>query len=84
MAGADPETVIPTLKRYVIAIVTWNASVSNLISKNDVARLVDRHMCESLAPAALLRNSGCHSWLDFGSGAGFPAIPLAVAGIGER
>lgn len=83
-AGADPAAVIPLLKRFAIALVTWNASVSNLISRNDVARLVDRHVRESLEPAELLSRAGCRSWIDFGSGAGFPAIPLALAGIGER
>jgi len=83
-AGADPAVVIPRLQQYAVAVVTWNASVSNLISKNDVARLVERHMVESLEPAELLRKSECRSWIDFGSGAGFPAVPLALAGIGQR
>jgi 16S rRNA (guanine527-N7)-methyltransferase len=83
-AGADATLVLPRLQQYAVAVVTWNASVSNLISKNDVARLVERHFVESLEPAALIKKSECLSFTDFGSGAGFPALPLALAGLGER
>jgi 16S rRNA G527 N7-methylase RsmG len=64
--------------------MAWNRTVSNLISKNDEGRIVARHVVESLEHAAWLRESGCDRWLDFGSGAGFPAIPLVIVGIGSR
>ena len=53
------------------------------MSKNDEPRIVTRHLLESLAPVKVLRGYGLDSWMDFGSGAGFPAIPLAIAGIGS-
>jgi 16S rRNA G527 N7-methylase RsmG len=56
----------------------------DLISHADEARLVDRHIAESLAGAALIGELGCESIVDLGSGGGFPAIPLAIAGIGQR
>jgi len=68
---------------YSVALVTWNRNISNLISKNDEARIVSRHLAESLEPAHLLAASGGQKWIDFGSGAGLPAIPLAVAGVGR-
>ena len=83
-AGANPHEVIPTLRRYAELVLDWNRSVSNLISKNDEARIVSRHLAESLEPAHLLRSSGARRWIDFGSGAGLPAVPLSIAGIGER
>jgi 16S rRNA (guanine527-N7)-methyltransferase len=83
-AGANPDETIPRLKRYAALLLGWNRSVSNLISKNDEARIVQRHILESLEPARLLRECEAQRWLDFGSGAGLPAIPLALAGIGQH
>jgi 16S rRNA (guanine527-N7)-methyltransferase len=54
------------------------------MSKNDEGRIVVRHLAESLMPARKMAKSGVASWLDFGSGAGFPAIPLIVAGVGKK
>jgi 16S rRNA (guanine527-N7)-methyltransferase len=53
------------------------------MSHNDEERIVERHLLECLAPAGWLRESGLRRWLDLGSGAGFPAIPLAIVGVGE-
>ena len=72
------------LRRFVTMVVKWNGNVSNLISKNDVARIAERHLIESLEPAAPLARLGLGNWMDFGSGAGFPAIPLALVGIGKQ
>jgi 16S rRNA (guanine527-N7)-methyltransferase len=73
---------MPLLRRYCEMVVQWNRKVSNLISRNDEVRIVARHVLESLAPAYWLKASGATRWLDFGSGAGFPALPLAIAGVG--
>ena len=37
-----------------------------------------RHLLESVEPAHWLKECGATRWLDFGSGAGLPAIPLAL------
>jgi 16S rRNA (guanine527-N7)-methyltransferase len=63
-------------------VLEWNRSVSNILSRNDEGRFVERHLNESIAPARSLRGSGARRWVDFGTGAGLPAIPLAIAGIG--
>jgi 16S rRNA (guanine527-N7)-methyltransferase len=55
--------------------------VSNLISHNDEERFVERHLLESVSPAHWLLASGSTRWIDFGSGAGLPAVPLVIAGI---
>ncbi|HPS79535.1 MAG TPA: 16S rRNA (guanine(527)-N(7))-methyltransferase RsmG [Thermoanaerobaculaceae bacterium] len=72
------------MKRYAEILLEWNRGFSNLISASDERRLVERHILESLAPAAWIREMGPKTIMDFGSGGGFPAIPLAIAGIGER
>jgi 16S rRNA (guanine527-N7)-methyltransferase len=82
--GASPAVVMPRLRRYAEMLLEWNRGFSNLISASDEARLVERHIVESLAPAAWIMETGPKSIMDFGSGGGFPAIPLALAGIGER
>ncbi len=51
----------------------------NLISRNDLDKLVERHLLDSLTVL------GCHPFppgskaADIGSGAGFPGIPVAIA-----
>ncbi len=83
-AGGYSEERLGALKRFTTLLLQWNRKVSNLISKNDEARFVARHLVESLEPASRLKESGATRWLDFGSGGGLPAIPLAIAGIGEH
>jgi 16S rRNA (guanine527-N7)-methyltransferase len=79
--GGDPLAVLPRLAEYAARVLAWNRSVSNLISRADEARLVSRHLAESLEPAAWIAASGVGRALDFGSGAGLPAVPLALAGV---
>jgi 16S rRNA (guanine527-N7)-methyltransferase len=80
-AGVDVTDAIRDLRKYAGLLIAWNRSASNLISKNDEPRIVERHLLESIAPAHWLKESGCARWIDFGSGAGLPAIPLAIAGV---
>lgn len=83
-AGADPAITLPRIRRYAEILLEWNRGFSNLISASDENRLVERHILESLAPAAWIRETSPKTIMDFGSGGGFPAILLAIAGIGER
>jgi len=82
-AQADVEQAMPKLRRYAELFLEWNRGLSNLMSRNDEARIVERHLLESLEPAHWLIASGARRWMDFGSGGGLPAIPLAIAGTGE-
>ena len=78
-----PDVTIERLKAYAKLLIEWNRGVSNLISRNDEQRIVERHIAESIEPAAWLKASPATRWLDFGSGAGLPAIPLVIAGVGS-
>ncbi|MGH7731828.1 MAG: 16S rRNA (guanine(527)-N(7))-methyltransferase RsmG, partial [Candidatus Eiseniibacteriota bacterium] len=80
--GADVERALDRLRRYAELLLEWNRTVSNIVSRHDEERILERHLLESVAPAGWLRKSGGTRWIDFGSGAGFPAIPLAIAGVG--
>jgi 16S rRNA (guanine527-N7)-methyltransferase len=83
-AGAEVATVSPALRRYGELLLQWNRLASNLISKNDEPRMVARHFGESLEPAHWLKSDNATRWVDFGSGGGFPALPLAIAGVGDE
>jgi 16S rRNA (guanine527-N7)-methyltransferase len=86
LAGDDAEVerVLGRLRSFAAELLSWNQGVSNLISRDDETRLVERHLAESLAGVAIIKTLGCKQLLDFGSGGGFPAIPLAIAGVGEH
>lgn len=80
--GVDVERALGQLRHYTQLLLEWNRSVSNIVSRNDEHRIVERHVLESVAAARRLQESGAQRWIDFGSGAGLPAIPLAIAGVG--
>lgn len=55
----------------------WNAKI-NVISRKDIDHLYEHHVLHSLAVAKVLRFKGGTRILDFGTGGGFPGIPLAI------
>jgi 16S rRNA (guanine527-N7)-methyltransferase len=64
------------LEVFVDLLLRWQSKV-NLVAESTLPLLWSRHVADSLqliehAPAALL-------WADFGSGGGFPGIPIACA-----
>jgi 16S rRNA (guanine527-N7)-methyltransferase len=61
---------------YLALILRWNARV-NLTAIRDEEGILKRHFVESIACAQALP-AGIASLLDFGSGAGFPGIPIAI------
>lgn len=79
----NPQGTTVRLKRFVEMLVQWNRSVSNLISKNDEERIVAAHLLPSIELAGWLKSSNLSHWCDLGSGGGFPALPLAICGVGE-
>lgn len=86
LAGSesDRELALARLRTFGLELLRWNQGVSNLVSHDDELRLVDRHIAESLAGVAVLNKLGCKEIVDFGSGGGFPALPLALAGVGKH
>jgi len=60
---------------YVELLLKWGR-VHNLTATRDAGEIVTRHLLDSLTILPLVR--GQHM-LDIGSGAGFPALPLAIA-----
>jgi 16S rRNA (guanine527-N7)-methyltransferase len=82
--SVEVDAVTARLKEFGGMLLEWNGNFSNLISRNDASRLVERHILEAIEPAHWLKASGAKRWLDLGSGGGFPALPLALAGVGEH
>lgn len=56
----------------------WNAKI-NVISRKDIDMLYEHHVLHSLAIAKAINFRDGTSILDFGTGGGFPGIPLAIA-----
>lgn len=55
----------------------WNAKI-NVISRKDIDQLYEHHVLHSLAIAKVLHFKPGTEILDFGTGGGFPGIPLAI------
>ena len=55
----------------------WNAKI-NVISRKDIDNLYEHHVLHSLAIAKMLPFKNGTKILDFGTGGGFPGIPLAI------
>ena len=55
----------------------WNAKI-NVISRKDIDNLYEHHILHSLAIAKRINFREGTNVLDFGTGGGFPGIPLAI------
>jgi 16S rRNA (guanine527-N7)-methyltransferase len=77
--AAIPTNLYSQLSTYLDLLVRWNAR-TNLTSIRDPERMVERHFGESLFCG--LRLASClasdSTVLDFGSGAGFPGLPIQL------
>ena len=61
---------------YIQLLLEWNQQI-NLFSKNDVVRLSERHILESVC-WMLAFDEIKAPIMDLGSGAGFPGIPISI------
>ncbi len=69
-------TTVAKFDAYLALILRWNSRM-NLTAIRDPEEILRRHFIESIACSRHLPE-GIGSLLDFGSGAGFPGIPIAV------
>lgn len=67
-------------EEYIRVFLSQN-SVLNLISKNDEKFLWEKHIFDSLSIEKFFEKYGSNSkkLLDFGTGGGFPSVPVAMA-----
>jgi 16S rRNA (guanine527-N7)-methyltransferase len=74
-----PADLIPQLSAYLDLLVRWNGR-TNLTAIRDPERMVERHFGESLfCGLHLAEQLGPDATLlDFGSGAGFPGLPIQL------
>lgn len=64
------------LDRFVALLLEWQASI-NLIAPSTIPAIWTRHIADSLQLLEVI--PAAKTWVDFGSGGGFPAIPVACA-----
>ncbi|HWZ53079.1 MAG TPA: 16S rRNA (guanine(527)-N(7))-methyltransferase RsmG [Granulicella sp.] len=76
-----PEAVFEQLRVYLELLVKWNAR-TNLTAIREPKEMVRRHFGESLFAARHLPEA--ETLLDFGSGAGFPGLPIQLYRPGLR
>jgi 16S rRNA (guanine527-N7)-methyltransferase len=80
LAGASLEPLDAELAGrvadYLALLMKWNAHM-NLTAIRDEEGILARHFVESIACARALP-AGIRTLLDFGSGAGFPGVPIAL------
>ncbi len=55
----------------------WNSKI-NVISRKDIDNLFEHHVLHSLSIAKTIRFKDGSEILDFGTGGGFPGVPLAI------
>ena len=72
------DNTIKSFAAYTDVLKSWNSRM-NLVSDRDMDRFVEYHLLDSLKVAACIDFSGISKLLDFGTGAGLPGIPLALA-----
>jgi 16S rRNA (guanine527-N7)-methyltransferase len=74
-----PAGMYGQLARYLDLLVKWNAR-TNLTAVREPAEMVRRHFGESLFAGQHLSSfvESCGTVLDFGSGAGFPGLPIQL------
>jgi 16S rRNA (guanine527-N7)-methyltransferase len=74
-AGLEPKT-IEQFETYLALLLQWNARI-NLTAVRKPEDIVRRHFAESIFAATQIPET-VKTLLDYGSGAGFPGIPIAI------
>jgi 16S rRNA (guanine527-N7)-methyltransferase len=76
LEGEGPPELYPQLSTYLDLLLKWNAR-TNLTAIRDPEEIVRRHFGESLFAGRHLPTE-TRTLLDFGSGAGFPGLPIQL------
>ena len=64
------------LEQFVDLLLTWQRT-TNLVAASTLEKIWTRHVADSLQLIALA--PAAKVWVDFGSGGGFPGVPIACA-----
>jgi len=79
-----PENVsretVERLETYAALLEKWNPKI-NLVSRSSVEDLWTRHIVDSVQVWEAAPKSG--TWVDLGSGGGFPGLVIAILAAGE-
>ncbi|HAX91913.1 MAG TPA: 16S rRNA (guanine(527)-N(7))-methyltransferase RsmG [Rhodospirillaceae bacterium] len=70
------------LDRYAALLTEWNEKF-NLVATSTIPLLWERHFLDSAQLFPLIPTPATTRLIDLGSGAGFPALVLAILGVGE-
>lgn len=77
--GIKPvDNAISDYVKYFELLIDWNQR-TNLVSKNDLPRFAEYHILDSLKVCSFINFFNIKRILDFGSGAGLPGVPIAIA-----
>ena len=63
---------------HVRLLLAWNEAI-NLTAIRDAADAATGHVVDSLTALPILRERSVETFVDLGSGGGFPGLPLAIA-----
>jgi 16S rRNA (guanine527-N7)-methyltransferase len=80
--GLDGDPVVDRVRDrlldHVRLMLAW-ASAINLTAIREPRAAIERHLLDSLSAVPVLREHGAARFVDLGTGAGFPGLPLALA-----
>ena len=76
-SNSDKQQIINKLQIFMHLVMSENQK-HNLIGKSTIETIWTRHIIDSLQLIKYCDESVCHNIVDLGSGAGFPAIVLAI------
>jgi 16S rRNA (guanine527-N7)-methyltransferase len=77
-----PRETVPRLEAFIDLLMRWNKKI-NLVSSGSTGAIWDRHVLDS-AQLWRLRRTDAKSWMDLGSGGGFPGLVVAIIAADER
>ena len=76
--GVVSEAQLGAIGDHVRLLLAWNEAI-NLSGIRTVEEIAREHVLDSLTAVPLLRRFGVDEFVDLGSGAGYPGLPLALA-----